>query len=367
MQHKLRLHVVSLPHTQTTSEFCSCAYTQKVAKFCRMMHERGHEVFLYSGEHNEAVCTEHIAVVTDAQQREWWGTVQHERLPSLIWNERLPCWSIPNGKAALEIDRRRQPGDFLCLIGGTCQKPIADALPGMAAVEYGIGYEGVFAKYRCFESHAWRHYIHGLAREGDGRPLDTVIPNYFDPADFPFSVEKDDYYLFLGRLVLRKGAQTAVAATKAIGAKLILAGQGVLHQEPGIVASAEVTLVGDHIKHVGPVGVKERGRLLSRARAVFVPTTYLEPFGGVAVEALICGTPAITTNFGAFPETVEHGCTGFRCNTLSEFVDASIRVRYLSPLVIREKAIARFSLDAIAPQYEEWLERIAATERKEIP
>ena len=37
----------------------------------------------------------------------------------------------------------------------------------------------------------------------------------------------------------------------------------------------------------------------------------------------MAGTPAITTDFGAFPETVEHGKTGFRCRTLNEFVQAA--------------------------------------------
>jgi hypothetical protein len=41
MQH--RLHVVGLPHTQTTSAFSSCAYTEKVRKFCKMMMDQGNE------------------------------------------------------------------------------------------------------------------------------------------------------------------------------------------------------------------------------------------------------------------------------------------------------------------------------------
>ncbi len=55
-----RLHVLALPHTQTNSDYATCAYTQKAVKFCRMLHGRGREIILYSGEHNEAPCDEHV-------------------------------------------------------------------------------------------------------------------------------------------------------------------------------------------------------------------------------------------------------------------------------------------------------------------
>lgn len=48
---------------------------------------------------------------------------------------------------------------------------------------------------------------------------------------------------------------------------------------------------------MGSVGVKERAELMAYADAVMVPTTYLEPFGGVVIEAMLSGTPAITTDF----------------------------------------------------------------------
>lgn len=54
------------------------------------------------------------------------------------------------------------------------------------------------------------HYTYGkLLGKDDGRFFDAVIPNYFDLDDFPSpeavrDTPKEDYVLFIGRMILRK-------------------------------------------------------------------------------------------------------------------------------------------------------------------
>lgn len=307
--------------------------------------ERGHEVFLYSGEENEALCTEHVPCVSEADRA---AHVGDGHFTSASFDYTLPFWKKSNSKMADEIKKRAHHKDFLCIIGGYAQKPIADALPHMMAVEFGVGYGGSFSKYRVFESYAWMHLCYGAAKGGDphgvdGNWWDTVIPGYLDPAMFPFSAEKDDYYLFIGRLVDRKGYRIAADVCFDIGTKLIVAGQGT----PPLGT-----------EYVGVVGPEERGRLMSRAKAVFVPTIYIEPFGNVNVEAQACGTPVITTDWGAFTETVEDGVTGFRCRTFGEFKRAALAAPELDPYAIRDRAVAQYSLEVIGKKYEEYFARL---------
>lgn len=341
----MRFHVVALPHTQTTTDYIACAYTAKVINFCRMMKDRGHTVFLYGGEQNEAPCDEHIICVSEQNRADHVGD-KHFTSASFDYN--LPFWKNANNRAVEEIQKRAEQKDFICLIAGYAQKQIADALPNMISVEFGVGYGGSFSKYRVFESYAWMHLCYGAARGGDphgvdGSWWDVVIPGYLDPEQFPFSEEKDDYFLFIGRLIDRKGFRIAADVCFDLGKKLVVAGQG----EPPLGC-----------EYVGVVGPEERGRLMSRAKAVFVPTIYVEPFGNVNIEAQACGTPVITTDWGAFTETVLDGLTGYRCRTFGEFKRAAQNVDKLNKRFIHESAVRRYSLNVIGKKYEDYFHRL---------
>jgi glycosyltransferase involved in cell wall biosynthesis len=71
-----------------------------------------------------------------------------------------------------------------------------------------------------------------------------------------------------------------------------------------------------------------------------------------------CSTPVVTTDWGAFTETVIHGQTGFRCRTFKQFLDAVEAAPTLDPHAIREHALSNYSLETTAPKYNDYFRRL---------
>lgn len=340
----MRFHVVSLPHTHVTADYPSCAFTQKVRRFCRMMIDRGHEVYLYAGEQSDAPCTEHVSCISERRRAEMVGDRHYTEAD---WSH--PHWGGFNANVIGQMHERIKPQDFICLIGGYAHKPIADAFPNHLSVEFGIGYAGTFAKYRVFESYAWMHTVYGAqagdAGKADGQWFDVVIPNQIEDGLYSKGDGGDGYALYVGRIIDRKGYRIAQEVCEANGKRLILAGPG---QGAG------------YGEFVGEVDADTRVRLMKGATCLFVPTIYVEPFGTVHIEAMACGTPVICSDWGVFTETVEQGVHGFRCRMFSEFVDALKRAPLLDRHAIAEYAQKRFSMARVGDQYEAYFQRLSA-------
>lgn len=345
---KHRYHLLGLPHTVSSKTYNACAYTQKVVKFAKMMKARGHYIIHYGHEDSDLECDEHVSVLTNSDFEKSYGS--HD------WKNKFFKFDMGDHayttffkNAISEITKRKQKNDFLLPFWGSGVRPICDAHSDMIVVEPGIGYAGGhFARWKIFESYAIYHAYCGLKNVGTCNQdwYDVVIPNYFDLDDFKFEEEKDDYFLYLGRVYDGKGVNVAIQATELAGVKLVIAGQ----KEDGYTFPK-------HVEYVGYADVEKRKQLMGKAKASFLPSMYVEPFGGVQIENLLSGTPTITTDWGSFAENNLHGITGYRCRTMGDFIRAVENIDKIKPKDCREWG-ENFSLEKVGELYEKYFQDV---------
>ncbi|WP_242415389.1 glycosyltransferase family 4 protein [Sphingomonas panni] len=167
--------------------------------------------------------------------------------------------------------------------------------------------------------------------------------------DFPFDATGSDDLLFFGRMHPDKGAADAIAAAKASGRRLHMA--GIVQDDRYWREQVEPHIDGERVVYHGAVGGKARTDLLGGSRALLHLIGFDEPFGLSVVEAMACGTPVIAYNRGSMPELIDHGVNGFLVDTLDEAIAAIDLVAEIDRADCRRIVAERFSVEAMAERY----------------
>lgn len=315
-----------------------------------MMTRKGHTVYHYGHKDSEVECTEHVPVTFNEDLEKAYGNYDWKK-NFFKHNTADYAHQIFNTRAIEEVGKRKQKHDFILCFWGYAHRPIFQAHPDLIPVEPGIGCTNEpCCPQNIYESYSVMNQIYGMYKRSP-HWYDAVIPNYFDSEDFEFNDNPKDYFLFVGRIIDSKGIGVAVDVTKRIGAKLLVAGQGDL---ASIVGS-----IPDHVEVIGYVEPKQRCELMKNAKALLAPTYFNEPFGGVMVESLYCGTPVITTDWGGFAENNLHGVTGYRCRTIEQFEWACKNIDKINRKACYDWANNNFSLERIGLMYEEYFETLS--------
>jgi glycosyltransferase involved in cell wall biosynthesis len=180
----------------------------------------------------------------------------------------------------------------------------------------------------------------------------SVVYNPIDVDSWPVGYHKQDYLLFMARMVEEKGPHRAITVAKESGRPLVLAGPVQPGHERFFADQVQPHVDGQQIRYVGEVGGARKQQLFADAFAFLMPIRWPEPFGLVMVEALAAGTPVLAFAHGAAPEIVEHGVNGFLVQDEHEMARMVDRAGGIDPMRCRQTAAERFAPDRVAAAYE---------------
>ena len=129
-----------------------------------------------------------------------------------------------------------------------------------------------------------------------------------------YAMDNEKIILYVGRLVYEKGIQNLIAAMPKIldryhDSKLIICGRGGMIDE--LREQVKYLGIDNKVYFAGYCDSKKMQKMYKCADVAVFPSTY-EPFGIVAIESMLSGTPTIVSDVGGLNEIVEHGVTGMK-------------------------------------------------------
>ena len=233
-------------------------------------------------------------------------TTLHSRFPF----DRVQSWT---GKA-----------DDLYMEWAASQPMIAISESARAEVQYDLNFVGIVH--------------HGL-------PIQHYLPT---------TKKRGDFFVWLGRFVPDKGTHLAIEAAKRAGVKIVLAGTIDRHQHDSVnYFNDQIKPLIDNVqvRYIGPVNMREKISLLSRALGFLNPIVWEEPFGMVMIEAMALGCPVISFARGAAPEIIVHRKTGFLVNNVNEMVRFMSRISEIDREATRLYVERNFSAGVMVKKY----------------
>lgn len=375
------VHVIGLHHTIPSEAFSHCAFTGKVLRFPLVLHEAGYRVVEYANGASQSAADEKVSI---------WST---DQLSKFAGGDKALFAKTTNGldsdtelrelfglMVQREMRSRVKPGDIVAHVFGctASAQRIVKAFPEAIHVETGIGYSsGPFGAYRIFESESWRAWHMGhysMTQNGGGgtwpnfpeMTTTQVVPNYYDEKDWPVGdgegwpqdsargIKPGPYVIWVGRLGSIKGIEVVNALAHAMPELTFKCVSGDVLTD----AMRNARLNAPNIQWIGRVSARsDLAALYGGALCTIAPSMFWEPFGGVAVESLMCGTPVLCPDYAAFVETVSDAEDGVRCGPPGDYLEGLKVIQdptfgtATARSLRRDRAIERFGIKAVGLRY----------------
>jgi glycosyltransferase involved in cell wall biosynthesis len=309
------------------------------------LHARGHDVTLFATGDSEVSCRKRWLYPLPA-----WPPHPHDEIHHVAW-------------ALGEVAGKGFDVVHLNTPFGVPFRRFVDA-----AVVCTLHHHKDPATSRLYAGHPGIGYVTISQRQ---RELETPLPGAvvihhgLRPDRYPPSDGDEGYLLHLGRYAPEKGTHLAIDAAAGAGLPLVLAGR--THPQDDAYSAEHVAprLGRSGVTDVGEADPARKLALLRGARALLCPLQWEEPFGLIAIEAMLCGTPVLGFARGSFPEIVDEGLTGWLAppGDVAALSRLALRLRGFDRAACARRARERFTAALMTDAYEALYRRLSITRR----
>lgn len=271
------------------------------------------------------------------------GEIAHRRNIKVVWtmhDYKLICPNykcLHNGKVCSLCVKDRNP---IHVLKTKCMKG-SFAASTMAYLEALVWNANRLERNTdCFIAPS--HFLADLMIKG-GFPSDkiNVVPNFINhelPSGLP---EKEDYYVYIGRLSEEKGLHTLLQVAESLPYELHIVGDGPLK---GMLPNCS-----SHIQFLGFKNWNQLVPIAQKAKFLVVPSEWYEVFGLSNIEAQCLGTPVLGADIGGIPETIDVPSCGMLFEAGNK-IDLEDKIKLMFERSFNYKRIAevakeRFSAD----------------------
>lgn len=268
------------------------------AALCAGLRERGHRVVLFAADGSDPALPDELVTYPalpplsqvarlDPQVPEAWFLADHHAFTFTM--------AELAARHDIHVVANHSLHHLPLSLSKTLAAPVVTTLhtPPFPWMELGAALAAPSARYVAVS--------HALARQWT-TVRTSVIPNGVAPARFALGPGSSRGALaWVGRLTPEKAPHLAVAVARRLGQRLDIVGPIV---DAAYVAREIAPHLGQQIRHLGPLDGDELSRVVGASDALLMTPMWEEPFGLVAVEAAMCGTPVVALARGGVVEAV---------------------------------------------------------------